>query len=114
MTTGCFADSFEDDDDGRTSAHNQKENKTMDSAMAKVLAGMADDDYAELIAAVNTARKQAKPSLADGAALLAQGDGMRIPGGSLTPRMRRMLADANGGDTFRIDRDQAQNIDLSK
>ena len=88
-------------DDEPSNRHTKKENKTMDSHMAQVLVGMADEEYRALMRSVEAERKKSKPALDDGAALLQQSDAMRIPGGELTPRMRRMLADANG-DSFTV------------
>ena len=102
------------DDDGRTSAHNKDRGKQVDSHMATILTNMPDDEYAALISAVEAERGPKRPAGVREAAeaYRTQGDGMKIPGGSLTPRMRRMLADANG-DTFTVQDGRAgREIDL--
>lgn len=119
------------------------------SAFQRILENMDDQDFKALITDVERARKRAKPSLREGAALWEQSkdEGMRIPGatrpasgddlsrvarpqdqtppasrvggmniprGASPERLAQLLRAAEPGDWFRIDGDQAQNINLSQ
>lgn len=111
MTTGCWGDQFDDDDAG--GRHRQGDNNMDISAFERILSAMDDGDYKALMRDVERARRAGTPSMQDGAELLKQqGNAMRIPGGELTPRMRQMLADANG-DSFTVQDGRAgRDIDL--
>ena len=112
MVTGCFGDSFEDDDPSPGSSH--REEKVMDSAVAKILANMPDEDYAALISAVEAERGPKRPAGVREAAeswRAGSGEGMRIPAGVSPARLAELLKSANP-DTFTVGGDGSSHIDL--
>ena len=112
MATGCFADSFEDDENDGASRHTKGNN--MDSHMARVLAGMSDADYKELIEAVEAERGPKRPAGVREAAeafRAGSGEGMRIPAGVSPARLAELLKQANP-DTFTVGGDGSSHVDL--
>ena len=114
MTTGCWNDQFDDDDEnGGAHRRGQKEN-IMDSHIAGILARMSDADYKELIEAVEAERGPKRPrSVHDAAAdyRAGSGEGMRIPSGVSPARLAELLKSANP-DTFTVGGDGSSHIDL--
>lgn len=88
----------------------------MTEHIAKILAGMNENELRELLGAVNAERNQDTPTMADGAALYRreQSGGMNIPRGVSPERLAELLRQANPGDTFRIDGDQSSHINVSR
>lgn len=112
MTTGCGFGLTDGDDE--PSRHTTKGETKVDSAIAKILANMSEEDYAALISAVETERGPKRPAGVREAAeaYRAQGDSGagRIPGGVSPERLAQLLQQASPGDSFQVNPDQARNI----